>query len=312
MGDSHCLGVCCGDCRRCRGGNAFYMAVCLVPHRCSLGGGTMGRNIAGSSGTATARRQFGYVLASLSLLCSSLVGFAMLLLVRSGDQGLFILASIMTVSVASAISSRNAPMPRTAILAISLSAVPFLVAIGLLLPKQTWIALVAGLPLLASLWSLTLQNHKILVRLIIAERRARLLANTDALTGLPNRLSFLRHQDSLSMATGAKGGYAYICVDLDGCKAVNDNHVHPAGDLLLKPLPSGLRKIQGQATPRFGSAVTSSSFTCRARPLRSALKWQAGSSDAWRAPSIFQTACLSTLAAAPEVRALMTPHHLRP
>lgn len=192
-------------------------------------------------GTAPERRQFGYVLASLSLLWSSLFGFAMLLLVRSGDQGLFILASIMTVSVASAISSRNAPMPRTAILAISLSALPFLVATGLLLPAQKWIALVAGLPLLASLWSLTLQNHKILVRLIIAERRARLLANTDALTGLPNRLSFLRHQDSLSIATGAKGGYAYMCVDLDGFKAVNDNHGHPAGDLLLKAVAQRLK-----------------------------------------------------------------------
>ncbi len=114
---------------------------------------------------------------------------------------------------------------------------------------------------------------------------ARLLANTDALTGLPNRLSFLRHQDSLSIATRAEGGYAYMCVDLDGFKAVNDNHGHPAGDMLLKAVAQRLKENTrtGDITFRIGgdefivympgatseecSQVASRIIGCMARPF---------------------------------------------
>jgi diguanylate cyclase (GGDEF)-like protein len=164
----------------------------------------------------------------------------MLYLVRSEGQGLLIIACVMTIGVSSAVT--NVVMPRTAILAISLIIFPFLVGLAVSPVEQAWIVFVAGIPLLASLYSLTLQNPGIVVRLIAAERQAGALAHTDALTGLPNRLSFLRHQDNIAAPNVQKGGYAYMCLDLDGFKQVNDRHGHPAGDLLLKAVARRLQE----------------------------------------------------------------------
>jgi diguanylate cyclase (GGDEF)-like protein/PAS domain S-box-containing protein len=68
------------------------------------------------------------------------------------------------------------------------------------------------------------------------------LAFHDALTGLPNRAVFGDHL----ARTVAKSGecdepVAVLCVDLDGFKAVNDLHGHPAGDALLVAAAQRLR-----------------------------------------------------------------------
>jgi diguanylate cyclase len=76
------------------------------------------------------------------------------------------------------------------------------------------------------------------------ERKLIRLAQTDALTGLPNRAAFLaaaRHELVQLKATPDKRS-ALILLDLDWFKAVNDSHGHAAGDAVLKRLAEVLCK----------------------------------------------------------------------
>ena len=81
---------------------------------------------------------------------------------------------------------------------------------------------------------------------ITAERMSRLeverLAFTDALTGLPNRRSFVAELErSCAMRNGRDGTIALLFVDLDHFKTVNDKLGHDAGDELLIAVAGGLR-----------------------------------------------------------------------
>ena len=70
---------------------------------------------------------------------------------------------------------------------------------------------------------------------------ARHLAHHDPLTGLSNRLLFdemLAHHISDMARNG--GTLAVLALDLDGFKAVNDQHGHPAGDRLLRSVAERL------------------------------------------------------------------------
>jgi diguanylate cyclase (GGDEF)-like protein/PAS domain S-box-containing protein len=67
-----------------------------------------------------------------------------------------------------------------------------------------------------------------------AEQRLRQLANTDDLTGLLNRRGFLANGSRLLSDAVAQGkGAAVFYVDIDGLKAINDDHGHDAGSTLI-------------------------------------------------------------------------------
>ena len=70
---------------------------------------------------------------------------------------------------------------------------------------------------------------------------------TDALTGLPNRGSFIRKLDA-ELARAARYGRAFTLayVDLDNFKAVNDLEGHDAGDELLRRTAQVLRSCTRQ------------------------------------------------------------------
>ena len=86
---------------------------------------------------------------------------------------------------------------------------------------------------------------------ISASNRWRHLASHDALTGLPNRATFI---DRLERSWGRSGEVAVLYIDLDGFKAVNDTLGHAVGDDLLievaNRLSNGLRERDVAA--RFG------------------------------------------------------------
>jgi len=88
-----------------------------------------------------------------------------------------------------------------------------------------------------------------------AEALATLLANTDALTRLPNRRSFLRSLDQWVERAGQGGkGFALAVADLDGFKPINDTFGHAAGDALLDQVGCRLAAAAGPAalTARMG------------------------------------------------------------
>ncbi len=67
------------------------------------------------------------------------------------------------------------------------------------------------------------------------------LANTDSLTGLPNRRALdERLQDEMSHARQMNSQFAVVMMDLDGFKGVNDVYGHAVGDKLLKSLFNSL------------------------------------------------------------------------
>lgn len=64
-----------------------------------------------------------------------------------------------------------------------------------------------------------------------AERRARMLAETDPLTGIANRRNFLERLETLAEDPGQR--FALLMLDLDDFKRINDEYGHLRGDDVL-------------------------------------------------------------------------------
>lgn len=88
------------------------------------------------------------------------------------------------------------------------------------------------------------------------ERELRRLAETDPLTALLNRRSFMEKAHAAIQACEETGSdLSLIIVDLDHFKAVNDNHGHPAGDAVIRAFADlllGQVRTERDLVGRFG------------------------------------------------------------
>ena len=77
----------------------------------------------------------------------------------------------------------------------------------------------------------------------LAERRIRLVANHDSLTGLPNKLLFgQRLDEGIALARAEGRRFALLYLDLDRFKPVNDSFGHAAGDELLRDVAQRIQQ----------------------------------------------------------------------
>lgn len=75
------------------------------------------------------------------------------------------------------------------------------------------------------------------------EKKIEHMAHHDALTGLPNRtLAKARAEQIMAMAKRSNAKAAFLFIDLDGFKAINDTLGHSAGDAMLKTISFRLKE----------------------------------------------------------------------
>ena len=73
---------------------------------------------------------------------------------------------------------------------------------------------------------------------------ASLTANSDPLTGLPNRRALeVRLRNAYDDARAGKGTFSLAICDIDNFKRINDTHGHPIGDQVIKLIASSLSHV---------------------------------------------------------------------
>lgn len=164
---------------------------------------------------------------------------------------------LLTVSLVfgfgAGIVSRIAVRPRVCVMSLLLATLPTIAALAMhafqphadplhvqmFLIEAFIIALITGLSLqtVAHLYRSAVEHHS-------ARHDMALLAKTDALTGLANRLSLREHfQARMAAARRTDSQVAVHFLDLDGFKAINDHHGHPAGDAVLREVARRLEAL---------------------------------------------------------------------
>lgn len=89
-------------------------------------------------------------------------------------------------------------------------------------------------------------THSDITEQVLAAERDERAARHDPLTGLPNRLGFNAHLDTLTQSALDKpSDVALLLIDLDRFKDVNDTHGHQVGDALLVEAGERFRQCVG-------------------------------------------------------------------
>jgi diguanylate cyclase (GGDEF)-like protein/PAS domain S-box-containing protein len=92
-----------------------------------------------------------------------------------------------------------------------------------------------------------LATHEDVTERVRAEERIAHLAHYDALTDLPNRVSFREYVEHRLSEDNPDDRFAILYIDVDEFKSINDSLGHHVGDELLKCIASRLRECVGSS-----------------------------------------------------------------
>jgi diguanylate cyclase len=134
--------------------------------------------------------------------------------------------------------------PRAAVIGIVTTVTPIIVKM-MLYDNLGVRAMAAMMAIVAAMQSgVVLAKFRETVAMLTLQHELNRAAESDSLTGLDNRLAFMRKFEN-AMQSGAP--VLVALADLDGFKLVNDLHGHQAGDMVLSEVASRMRQLAASA-----------------------------------------------------------------
>lgn len=199
------------------------------------------------------------VTVSLALVTLTLFGIGCCASFLTGIRPMPMIATTSMMALIAGLATRWAALPRLAIPAITFVSIPFCLTVAMTDHGRFAIGAAQFAIVAAGIAALTLQNHRALIAMLRAEHRSRILAMTDALTGLPNRAALFDRlaRRRATAAPGTDSSMALLFVDLDRFKTINDRHGHAVGDRVLAALATRLAET---AAPHFACRLGGDEF----------------------------------------------------
>lgn len=179
-----------------------------------------------------------YIFLALSWAAS--VGFGAFICLLSGMWVLATLACLSAGAMVGGICLRNFAAPRLSAAMIVLSLGPCMVG-GILSGEPLMLVMLIQIPFYLTAMTLaTFRMNRVLVERMQAELDKDRRASHDALTGLLNRTGLAVELERRGLSS-PDDDVAFLFLDLDGFKRVNDTLGHAAGDRILAEVANRLR-----------------------------------------------------------------------
>lgn len=178
----------------------------------------------------------------LAVAWAASVGYGVLISMLSGDWVVATLACLSAAAMVGGICFRNFGAPRLVGVMILISLGPAMIGAAF---SGEWVLAVTLFQIPFYLYSMSMASYRLnamLVATMEAERENRRQARHDPLTGLPNRIALQAALDQRIAAVREDAHIALVYLDLDGFKAINDNHGHAAGDHVLRLVSERLQR----------------------------------------------------------------------
>lgn len=188
----------------------------------------------------------------LALAWAASVGYGSFICLLSGDWVASTMAMMSSAAMIGGICIRNFGTPRLASAMMVLAFGPACLALPFTGEPLLLLGIVQIPFYIFSMCRAAYVLKTILVSTMVAERQHALLSRHDALTGLLNRVGLAAELRRIAGKAEASGRLvAFMYMDLDGFKAVNDGFGHDVGDAVLS---AAADRLQNHCSSEAGAA----------------------------------------------------------